>query len=69
MSDPFEIEKRLEGTPQAAYLDKAAGPQRAGVLASLNMIADSLALLPEKDDKRESFATERWVSSARDGYF
>ena len=60
MSDPSEIEKRLKGTPQAAYLDKAAGPQRAGVLASLNMIADSLALLPEKDEKREFFATERW---------
>ncbi len=60
MSDPAEIEKRLEGTPQAAYLDKAAGPQRAGVLASLNMIADSLALLPEKDEKRDWFATERW---------
>ena len=60
MSEPSKIEKRLEGTPQAAYLDKAAGPQRAGVLASLNMIADSLALLPEKDEKREWFATERW---------
>lgn len=60
MSDPSEIEKRLEGTPQAAYLDKAAGPQRAGVLASLNMIADSLALLPGKDERREFFATERW---------
>ncbi len=60
MSDPSEIEKRLEGTPQAAYLDRAAGPQRAGVLASLNMIADSLALLPEKNEKRERFATERW---------
>ncbi len=60
MSDPAEIEKRLEGTPQAAYLDKAAGPQRAGVLASLNMIADSLALLPGKEEKRELFATERW---------
>ncbi len=60
MSDPSEIEKRVEGTPHAAYLDRAAGPQRAGVLASLNMIADSLALLPEEDEKRERFATEQW---------
>jgi len=60
MSDPSEIEKRLEGTPQAAYLDKAAGPQRAGVLSSLNMIADSLALLSAEDEKREHFATEQW---------
>ncbi len=62
MSDPSQIEKRLEGTPQAAYLDKAAGPQRAGVLSSLNMIADSLALLPQEDEKREHFATEQWAS-------
>lgn len=60
MSDPAEIERRMEGTPQAAYLDKAAGPQRAGVLASLNIIADSLALLPEREEQRGWFATERW---------
>ena len=59
-ADPAEIEKRLQGTPQAAYLDPGAGPQRGGVLASLSLIADSLALLPEKDEKRGWFATERW---------
>ena len=60
MADMAEIERRLEGTPQAAFLDPQAGPQRGGVLASLNMIADSLALLPEKDGTRARFATERW---------
>ncbi|WP_255424323.1 type IV secretion system DNA-binding domain-containing protein [Acidipila sp. EB88] len=48
MSDPEEIERRLAGSPQAAYLDRKAGPQRAGVLSSLNMIADSLDLLPRR---------------------
>ncbi|MBB5060708.1 hypothetical protein HDF16_005444 [Granulicella aggregans] len=60
MADPTEIERRLEGTPQAAYLDRNAGPQRGGVLASLNMIADSLALLPEQDEKRGFFETTQW---------
>jgi hypothetical protein len=60
MADPAAIDRRLEGTPQAAYLDPKAAPQRGGVLASLNMIADSLALLPEQDEKRQWFATERW---------
>ena len=60
MADPAEIERRLERTPEAVLLDRAAGPQRVGVLSSLNLIADSLALLPEKSDKREAFATERW---------
>ena len=60
MSDPAEIERRLAGTPQAAYLDRKAGPQRAGVLSSMNMIADSLDLLPETGEGRQWFTTEKW---------
>ena len=60
MSDPAEIEQRLAGTPQAAYLDKNAGPQRAGVLSSMNMIADSLDLLPETEQGRQWFTTGKW---------
>lgn len=60
MADPAEIERRLAGTPQAAYLDRKAGPQRAGVLASLNLIADSLAVLPGADEGRAWFSTSRW---------
>jgi len=60
MSDPARIEQRLAGTPQAAYLDRKAGPQRAGVLASLNMIADSLDLLPEGGEAQEWFTTAKW---------
>ncbi len=59
MSAPEQIEARLVGTPQAAYLDRNAGPQRGGVLASLNMIADSLALLPEREG-RQNFETTDW---------
>ena len=59
MSDPEEIDRRVEGTPEAAYLDRKAGPQRGGVLASLNMIADSLALLPTSGWQ---FRTELWRS-------
>ena len=60
MADPAKIDERLYGTPQAAYLDPKAGPQRAGVLASLNMIADSLDLLPPRDGKRDFFASSKW---------
>ena len=60
MSDPAEIEKRLAGTPQAAYLDQKAGPQRAGVLSSMNMIADSLELLPQGGDAERWFSTGKW---------
>ncbi len=67
MADPAKIDERLYGTPQTAYVDPKAGPQRAGVLASLNMIADSLDLLPKKSKDRESFVTGKWSSSVPDG--
>lgn len=60
MADPTKIERKLAGTPQAAYLDRKAGPQRAGVLASLNMIADSLDLLPKGGEAEQWFSTGEW---------
>jgi hypothetical protein len=60
MADPSEIERRLQGTPQGAYIDRKAGAQRAGVLASLNMIADSLELLPQGGEAEEWFSTGQW---------
>ena len=60
MAHPAEIEQRLAGTPHAAYLDRKAGPQRAGILSSLNLIADSLDLLPETAEGRAWFTTEKW---------
>lgn len=60
MAVPEMIDERLRGTPQAAYLDAKAGPQRVGVLSSLNMIADSLDLLPAERGNRGHFVTEKW---------
>ncbi len=47
MSDPEEIAAIVKGTPLAAYLDPGAPAQRAGILSSMNMVADSLELLPQ----------------------
>ncbi len=60
MADPARIEEAVTGTPLAALVDPAAPAQRAGVLASLNMVADALALLPEWEHERTSFATAEW---------
>ncbi len=60
MADPARIEAAVTGTPLAALLDPAAPAQRAGVLASLNMVADALALLPEWEHERTSFSTAEW---------
>jgi hypothetical protein len=64
MADPSRIEFAVKGTPLAALLDAGAPAQRAGVLASLNMVADSLELLPEWEHTRPTFATAEWYTSA-----
>src|SRR2546429_4755422 len=46
-----EIDYRVKGTEYAAMIDRHAPAQRSGVLASLNMVAESLKLLPTLDRK------------------
>jgi type IV secretory pathway TraG/TraD family ATPase VirD4 len=62
-----EIDRRVQGTPYASIIDRQAPAQRSGVLAALNMVADTLKLLP-----RESETTRRWSavswSSDRQGW-
>ncbi len=61
MSDPDEIASRVKGTPLAALIDPTAPAQRAGVISSLNMVADSLELLPEYSGSHgNTFSTAEW---------
>ena len=43
-----ELDRRLHGTPYASMIDRQAPAQRSGVLAALNMVADTLKLLPAR---------------------
>jgi type IV secretory pathway TraG/TraD family ATPase VirD4 len=65
MADPIYIEAAVKGTPLAALLDPGAPAQRAGVLSSLNMVADSLELLPEWEYTRKTFATAEWYTERK----
>ncbi|QHS52364.1 type IV secretion system DNA-binding domain-containing protein [Edaphobacter sp. 12200R-103] len=65
MADPSYIEATVKGTPLAALLDPGAPAQRAGVLSSLNMVADSLELLPEWEHTRKTFATAEWYTERK----
>jgi hypothetical protein len=65
MADPIYIEATVKGTPLAALLDPGAPAQRAGVLSSLNMVADSLELLPEWEYTRKTFATAEWYTERK----
>ena len=48
LSNPAEIDLRVQGTEMAAMIAKGAQQQRNGVLASLGLVADSLRMLPSK---------------------
>jgi type IV secretory pathway TraG/TraD family ATPase VirD4 len=54
-----ELDRRVHGTPYASIIDRQAPAQRIGVLAALNMVADTLKLLP-----LESETTSRWSATA-----
>ena len=61
MSHEEELDRLLKGTELEAFLYRGAGPQRGGVLGALNMVADSLKLLPKQSETKQSWATEEWA--------
>ncbi len=65
MADPQRIDEVVKGTPLAALLDPSAPAQRAGVLSSLNMVADSFELLPEWEYPPRNFATSEWYTERK----
>ena len=62
-----EIDRRVQGTPYAAMIDRQAPAQRSGVLASLNMVADSLKLLPAETEATGRWSAVEW-SKKRQGW-
>ena len=54
-----ELDQRVRATPYAFIVDRQAPAQRSGILAALNMVADTLKLLP-----RESETTRRWSAAS-----
>ncbi len=65
MSDPQEIDRRLKGTEHAHLIDPRAHQQRAGVLGSLGLIADSLRLLPKKGEGNGEWLATEWAQPGR----
>src|SRR5713226_1824783 len=63
MSDPQEIDRRLKGTEHAHLIDPRAEHQRAGVLGSLGLVADSLRLLPKKGEGNGEWSATEWAET------
>jgi type IV secretory pathway TraG/TraD family ATPase VirD4 len=69
MSNPEEIDRRLKGTEHAHLIDPRAHQQRAGVLASLGLVADSLRLLPKADAGNGSWTATEWAEKRQGWIF
>ncbi|WP_232296361.1 type IV secretion system DNA-binding domain-containing protein [Terriglobus sp. TAA 43] len=67
MASDKELTQRVHGTEMAFYIDRNAGPQRAGVLSSLGLVAKCFRLLPERDEKRPVWNARTW-SKHRQGW-
>ncbi len=68
MSNPKEIDSRVKGTELASIIEPGAQQQRAGVLASLGLIADSLRMLPTKEQAGgKTWSATQWAEK-RDGW-
>ena len=69
MSDPQEIDRRLKGTEHAHLIDPKAEHQRAGVLGSLGLVADSLRLLPKKGEGNGEWSATEWAETRQGWIF
>lgn len=62
MSNPDEIDKRVEGTEMASMLARSAPQQRNGVLASLGLVAKSLRMLPSREQAQgRTWSATEWA--------
>jgi hypothetical protein len=67
LADGTTLERLVAGTEMSFYIDRKAGPQRAGVLASLGLVAKSFRLLPERDQAKRTWNARTW-SHERKGW-
>ena len=69
MSNPKEIDRRLQGTEHAHLIDEDAHQQRAGVLGSLGLVADSLRLLPKRSEANGTWTATEWAEKRQGWLF
>ena len=69
MANPDEIDRRLKGTEHAHLIDPRAHQQRAGVLASLGLVADSLRLLPKQQESNGTWTATEWAEKRQGWVF
>ena len=61
LRDERELARRLKDTEHAAAIHPEAGPQRGGMLATLNMVTNALKLLPRKEETKTAWTAAEWA--------
>lgn len=69
MSSERELEAKLKGTELESMIHPHAGAQRAGVISSLNMVADSLRMLPRREQTNRTWTALEWMQERRGWIF
>jgi type IV secretory pathway TraG/TraD family ATPase VirD4 len=69
LCQPLELDRRVRGTSYATMIDPTAPAQRSGVLASLNLIADTLRLLPSGAETQARWSALEWARARRGWLF
>jgi hypothetical protein len=64
-----EIDRRVKDTELAAMIDPHGGPQRSGVLGSLNMVADAFKLLPTEAETERRWSAAAWAKERKGWVF
>jgi GTPase SAR1 family protein len=64
-----ELDRRVHGTPYASIIDRQAPAQRSGVLAALNMVADTLKLLPRESETARRWSAVSWAADRQGWLF
>ena len=69
MANSETLEQLVAGTEMSFYIDRKAGPQRAGVLASLGLVAKCFRLLPEKSQTDRTWNARSWAKDRKGWIF
>jgi hypothetical protein len=69
MASSETLEQMVAGTEMSFYIDRKAGPQRAGVLASLGLVAKCFRLLPDKNQADRTWNARTWAKERKGWIF
>ena len=69
MSNESEIDRRVQGTAYASLIDARAPQQREGVLASMNLVADTVRLLKSEADGAGRWTAREWKDTRQGWIF